>query len=39
MGVVISIHNIPMDDAGAWKMELVKNMKAVGLPIDMNDLI
>ena len=28
-----------MDDAGAWKMDLAKDMKAVGLPIDMNDLI
>ena len=28
-----------MDDAGAWKMELVRDMKAIGLPIDMNNLI
>lgn len=34
-GVVYTL----MDDAGAWKMALAKDMKAVGLPIDMNDLI
>ena len=28
-----------MDGAGAWKMDLARDMKAVGLPIDMNDLI
>jgi hypothetical protein len=27
-----------MDAAGAWKMELAKEMKAAGLPIDLNDL-
>ena len=26
-----------MDDAGAWKIDLAKNMKAAGLPIDMNE--
>lgn len=30
---------IPMDKAGAWKMSLAKNMKAVGLPVDMNKFI
>lgn len=27
---------VPMDNAGAWKLNLAKNMKAVGLPVDMN---
>jgi len=27
---------IPLDDGGAWKLKLAKEMKAVGLPIDMN---
>lgn len=29
----------PMDSAGAWKMELAKEMKAVGLPVDMNKFL
>jgi|GEM_PF-2437620 len=27
---------ITMDDAGAWKMKLAKEMKSTGLPVDMN---
>lgn len=30
---------VPMDKAGAWKLDLAKNMKAVGLPVDMNKFI
>jgi len=30
---------IPMDKEGAWKMSLAKNMKAAGLPVDMNKFI
>lgn len=29
---------IPLDNAGAWKTELAKNMKAAGLPVDMNKI-
>ncbi|MEZ6193959.1 MAG: nucleotide-binding protein [Phycisphaerales bacterium] len=28
---------IPADEAGAWKLQLAKEMKAAGLPVDMND--
>lgn len=37
-GDLSGIIYIPMDDGGAWKMSLAKNMKAVGLPVDMNKL-
>lgn len=30
---------IPMDDSEAWHFNLAKEMKAAGLPIDMNDII
>lgn len=30
---------VPMDNAGAWKMNLAKNMRAAGLPVDMNKFI
>lgn len=30
---------ISMDDAGAWKMQLCKNMKAVGIDVDANKII
>lgn len=30
---------VPMDKEGAWKMSLASNMKAVGLPVDMNKFI
>ena len=30
---------VPMDSSGAWKMDLAKNMKAVGLPVDMNKFL
>lgn len=29
----------PLDDAGAWKFALAKELKAVGLPVDLNDVI
>lgn len=29
---------VPMDDHGAWRTELAKEMKAAGLPVDLNDL-
>ena len=29
----------PMDAKGAWKMDLVKDMQAVGIPADMNKFI
>lgn len=38
-GDISGVVYTPMDDTGAWKMALAKDMKAVGLPIDMNDLI
>lgn len=30
---------VSMDKAGAWKLDLAKNMKVVGLPVDMNKFI
>ena len=38
-GDISGVVYTPMDAAGAWKMDLARDMKAVGLPIDMNDLI
>ena len=38
-GDISGVVYTPMDDAGAWKMDLVRDMKAIGLPIDMNNLI
>lgn len=29
---------VSMDDGGAWRFKLVEEMKAAGLPIDMNDV-
>ena len=29
---------VPMDDGGTWHFRLAKEMKAAGLPIDMNDV-
>lgn len=29
---------IAMDDAGAWKTELAREMKSIGLEVDMNKL-
>lgn len=29
---------ISMDDAGAWKTELAREMKSIGLEVDMNKL-
>ncbi|HLG15373.1 MAG TPA: TIR domain-containing protein [Blastocatellia bacterium] len=30
---------IPLDSGGGWKLELAKNLRAAGLPIEMNDLV
>jgi predicted nucleotide-binding protein len=30
---------VPMDAADGWKLRLAKEMKAAGLPVDMNDVI
>ncbi len=30
---------VPIDDAGAWRLSLARELKAVGLPIDMNDAV
>lgn len=38
-GDISGVVYTPMDAAGAWKMQLGKNMKDVGLDIDMNKLI
>lgn len=37
-GDISGIVYVKMDDDGAWKMRLCKNMKAVGLNVDMNRL-
>ena len=38
-GDIDGVVYINMDDAGAWKMQLCKNMKAVGIDVDMNKLL
>ena len=38
-GDISGVIYIPMDDAGAWKMSLVRDMKAAGLTISMDDLM
>ena len=35
-GDISGVVYVSMDSAGAWKMQLGKNMKAVGLPADLN---
>lgn len=35
-GDIDGVIYIPMDAAGAWKIQLAKNMQDVGLPVDMN---
>ena len=30
---------VPLDPAGAWKLELAREMKVARLPIDMNDAV
>ena len=30
---------VPMDEAGAWKFNLAKELKQAGLPVDLNDLV
>lgn len=37
-GDINGVVYIPMDAAGAWKIQLAKNMKDVGLAVDMNTL-
>lgn len=37
-GDINGVVYIPMDAAGAWKIQLAKNMKDVGLVVDMNTL-
>lgn len=38
-GDISGVIYINMDDAGAWKAELARNMKAVGVPIDLNTFL
>lgn len=38
-GDISGVVYTPMDAAGAWKLDLARDMKAVGLSIDMNNLI
>lgn len=38
-GDISGLVYVPMDDAGAWKMHLCKNMKAAGINIDLNKLV
>lgn len=35
-GDISGVVYVSMDSAGAWKMQLGKNMRAVGLPVDLN---
>ena len=35
-GDISGVVYTPMDASGAWKMTLAKNMKAIGMPIDLN---
>lgn len=35
-GDISGVVYIPMDDAGAWKMAVAKDMQYIGLPVDMN---
>ena len=36
-GDISGVVYIPMDEQGGWKLKLVKNMKAAGLPVDANN--
>lgn len=38
-GDISGVVYIPMDDAGAWKAGLAKEMSAAGLPVDLNKLL
>lgn len=38
-GDIDGIIYIDMDDAGAWKLQLCRNMKAVGINVDINNLL
>lgn len=38
-GDISGVVYIPMDDAGAWKANLAIEMRAAGLPVDMNKLL
>lgn len=35
-GDISGVVYVPMDENGAWKMQLAKDMQDVGLPVDMN---
>lgn len=35
-GDISGVVYIPMDEHGAWKMRLARNMQDIGLPVDMN---
>lgn len=35
-GDISGVVYVPMDEHGAWKMRLARNMQDVGLPVDMN---
>lgn len=37
-GDISGVVYISMDDAGAWKTELAREMKSIGLEVDMNKL-
>ena len=36
-GDISGVVYVKMDEAGAWKMQLAKNMSAAGLPVDLNE--
>jgi len=38
-GDISGVVYIPMDENGAWKMQLCKNMQAIGLTVDANKMI
>ena len=38
-GDISGVVYIPMDENGAWKMQLCKNMQAAGLTVDANKMI
>lgn len=38
-GDISGVVYISMDDAGAWKADLAREMRATGLPVDMNKLL
>lgn len=38
-GDISGVVYIPMDDAGAWKTDLAKEMSAAGIPVDLNKFL